>query len=419
MTIALLRYQLFDVDLLLRRALVYAGLTAVVIGVYALVVGGLGTLFSTDNVVVSLLATGCIALVFQPVREWLQRGATRLVYGDRDEPYAAIARLGQRLETTLAPAEILPAIVETVASALRLPYAAIRLADSGGLAVQAATGRAPVDEPLHTPLSYQGEAVGELLLAPRTPGEGFSNADRRLLNDLARQAGVAARAVRLAEEARQLAIDLQASRERLVLAREEERRRLRRDLHDGLGPRLAGLTLRLETVEDSLADDPRAASLFADLSTRTADAVADIRRIVYDLRPPSLDELGLGGAVQQAAESYLPHRTRIAVETDGDLSGLPAAVEVAVYRIATEALTHVVRHASPRTCAVRIARASDSVSVLVEDDGVGIRATNPRGLGLQSMRERAAELGGTFDAGTPPGRGTRIEAILPLRAAHG
>jgi signal transduction histidine kinase len=418
MTIALLRYQLFDVDVLLRRALVYTGLTIVVIGVYALVVGGLGTLFNTDNVVVSLLATGFIALVFQPVRERLQRGATRLVYGERDEPYTAISRLGQRLETALAPAEILPAIVETVANALRLPYAAIALEGSTGLAIQATTGRRPVDEPFRMPLSYQGKPVGELLLAPRTPGEVFSKSDRRLLDDLARQVGVAARAVRLAEEAHQLTVDLQASRERLVLAREEERRRLRRDLHDGLGPRLAALTLRLETAQDVFAHDARAVSLFADLSTRTADAVGDVRRIVYDLRPPALDELGLSGAVRQAAESYSPHDMHIAVAVEDDLSGLPAAVEVAAYRIATEALTNAVRHASAHTCALRITRIVDSLSVVVEDDGVGITATNPRGLGLQSMRERAAELGGSFEVRTPPGGGTRIEAMLPLRAAY-
>ncbi len=277
LAVAVLRYRLFAIDVILNRALVYGGLTAAVIGLYVLIVGYLGALFRTGgSLPISLVATGVVAVLFQPLRDWLQRGANRLLYGERDEPYAVISRLGRRLEGTLPPDAILPTIVETVAGALKLPYAAIALGQGAGRAVVAATGT-PTPDPLRLPLAYRGEAVGELLLAPRAPGEDFSPADLRLLADLARQAGVAARAVRLADEARALAADLQASRERLVLAREEERRRLRRDLHDGLGPRLAALTLRLDTARDVLADDPRADALLADLAARTAEAVADIR----------------------------------------------------------------------------------------------------------------------------------------------
>ena len=413
LVIALLRYRLFDIDLLLHRALVWGGLTAIVVGVYALIVGVLGALFQTDNVVFSLLATGCAAVVFQPLRVRLQRGATRLVYGERDEPYVAISRLGQRLDATLAPADILPAIVESVAGALRLPYAAITVNGHAGVSLEATTGRPPAAEPLRMPLSYQGQPVGELRLAPRTPGAAFSSADRRLLDDLARQAGVAARAVHLGDEARRLATDLQASREQLVVAREEERRRLRRDLHDGLGPRLAGLTLRLETAHDLLAYDPQAEQALSDMTTRMVEAVADVRRIVYDLRPPSLDELGLGGAIRQAAESYAPHPTAISVDLPDDLAGLPAAVEVAAYRIVTEALTNVIRHAAARACQVRLGLERGSLTIVVEDDGRGISAAATPGVGLQSMRERAAELGGTFSAVATPGGGTRVEAVLP------
>jgi len=166
-------------------------------------------------------------VLVQPLRQRLQRGVNRLLYGERDEPYAVLSRLGRRLEGTLAPDAVLPAIVETVAGALKLPYAAIALREGECLAVVAAFGQ-PVGDPLRLPLVYRHEAVGELLLAPRAPGEPFSPADRRLLDDLARQAGVAAHAVRLTA-------DLQRSRERLVTLREEERRRLRRDPHDGLG----------------------------------------------------------------------------------------------------------------------------------------------------------------------------------------
>ncbi|MFN8517084.1 MAG: sensor histidine kinase [Chloroflexia bacterium] len=417
LAIAVFKYRLFAIDAIINRAIVYGGLTAAVIATYVLVVGYLGTLFRTSgNLAISLVATGLVAIIFQPLRERLQRGANRLLYGERDEPYAVISRLGQRLEGTLTPDAILPTIVETVAGALKLPYAAIALGTTPQPAIAAATGT-PIPNPVRLPLAYQGEPVGELLLAPRTPGETFSRADRRLLDDLARQAGVAAQAVRLADEARQLAADLQASRERLVLAREEERRRLRRDLHDGLGPRLAALTLRLDTARDTLADDPRADALLGDLADRTEEAVADIRRLVYALRPPALDDLGLAGALRQAADGYGPGPLQIAVEVPEALPPLPAAVEVAAYRIATEALTNAVRHAGANRCTIRIALdgVGETLRVEVADDGRGVAPGRQAGIGTASMRERAEELGGTLSIEPAPVGGTRVCAALPCR----
>jgi len=347
----------------------------------------------------------------------LQRAANRLLYGERDEPYSVISRLGQRLEAALAPAAILPTIVETVASALRLPYAAVALEEPGGLSIAASTGQPPAD-PLRIPLTYQGDAVGELLVAPRAPGERFSAADRRLIDDLARQASIAAHAARLADESRQLAADLQLSRERLVLAREEERRRLRRDLHDGLGPRLAGLTLRMETARDALAHDPVADALLAELATRTAEAVADVRRVVYALRPPSLDELGLVAALQHSVDSDTDGQVHVVFDVPEHLPALPAAVEVAAYRIAQEALTNVWRHASARTCNIHLAvdSAACELTLQVDDDGCGIPEGRPAGVGLHSMRERASELGGRCEIGPRPGGGTRIDAALPIHS---
>jgi len=155
------------------------------------------------------------------------------------------------------------------------------------------------DESVRLPLIYQTEQVGVLVLAPRAPGESFTPADRALLEDLARQAGIAAHAVRLTADLKRLTVDLQRSREHLVTAREEERRRLRRDLHDGLGPQLASLTLKLETARNRLAHDPLADTLLSDLAQRTQATVADIRRLVYALRPPALDELGLLSALRE------------------------------------------------------------------------------------------------------------------------
>jgi hypothetical protein len=185
--IAMLRHQLFDVDVLINRTLVYGALTACVIGLYVLVVGYLGVLFRTGgNLAISLLATGLVAVLFQPLHNRLQHGINRLMYGERDDPYTVLSRLGQRLEATLAPEAVLTTIVQTVKESLKLPYAAIALRQDDAFAVAAAVG-IPVDNALRLPLVYQNEMVGHLILAPRAPGESFSPADRRLLEDLARR----------------------------------------------------------------------------------------------------------------------------------------------------------------------------------------------------------------------------------------
>jgi hypothetical protein len=215
--IAILKHRLFDIDLIINRTLVYVALTAIIIAIYVLIVGYLGAVLQTgSNLTVSLAATGVVAVLFQPLRSRLQRYVNRLMYGERDDPYAVISRLGERLETALAPNVVLPALVETVREALKLPYAAIALNRSGTSEISAFAGE-PVESPLRLPLRYGNEPVGELLLGRRAGEEGFSDADQRLFGDLARQAGVAVHAVRLTA-------DLQRSRERLVTSREEERR---------------------------------------------------------------------------------------------------------------------------------------------------------------------------------------------------
>jgi signal transduction histidine kinase len=406
--VAILRHHLFDIDLIINRALVYGALTTIVAGLYVLVVGGLGTLLqSRGSLLISLLAAGLVAILFAPLRDRLQRGVNRLMYGERDEPYAVISRLGQRLEATLTPDAALPAIVEIIAGALKLPYVAIALKQKAGFRTVVEYGTPP-EESFAVPLTYQRETVGQLVLAPRSPDETFSASDKRLLDDLARQAGVVAHAVRLTA-------DLQSSRERLVTTREEERRRLRRDLHDGVGPQLAALTLRLETARNRLVHDPETRDLLADLSQRARDAVADIRRSVYALRPPALDELGLVPALRETAAQYGQGGLRVDVEAPDELPPLPAAVEVAAYRIAQEAMTNVARHASARNCAVRISLDEESKVMRLEvvDDGRGIENKSGAGVGLSSMRERTEELGGAFAIEASLGGGTRVVAQLP------
>ena len=408
--IAIFRTQLFDIDLIIKRTLVYGALTAFVIGVYVLVVGYLGALFHTGStLVISLLATGLVAVLFQPLRELLQRGVNRLLYGQRDEPYRVLSLLGQRLEATLVPDAVLSVIVETVAQALKLPYAAITVQQDD--ASSTTTSYGTVIEPLfHLPLLYQSEQVGELVLAPRSRGESFTPADHRLLEDLARQIGVAVHAMRLTAY-------LQQSRERLVTAREEERRRLRRDLHDGLGPALASITLKLDAARNLLTRDPPAAeALLVDLKKQTQGAVSDIRRLVYELRPPSLDELGLVSALHEQAQAYIGDGLTITFDAPEPLPALAAAVEVAAYRIVQEAMTNVVRHAQARTCTIRFALDQD-LEMEICDDGRGISAGHRAGVGLTSIHERAAELGGTCQIESRPAGGTCLSVRLPLTKA--
>ncbi len=258
------------------------------------------------------------------------------------------------------------------------------------------------------PLVYQGEQVGELRLAPR-PGERLlAPADRRLVDDLARQAGVAVRAV-------QLTHDLQRARARLVTGREEERRRLRRDLHDGLGPTLASQALTIDTARLMLNRDPvAAAALLQQAKEQSFSAVSEIRRVVYELRPPALDDLGLDGALRDLGSHFADTDLKVRIETPERLPPLSAAVEVAAYRIVQEALTNVARHAQAQHCTIKITVDTD-LELTITDDGIGTPADRRAGVGLTSMRERAEELGGQCSIANRPEGGTTIAARLPLR----
>ena len=413
--LAMFRYRLWDIDILINRTLVYGVLTASIIGMYILVVGYLGALFRTgNNLLISLIATGLVAVLFQPLRELLQRGVNRLLYGQRDEPYRVVSRLGQRLEATLAPEAVLPAIVETVAQALKLPYVAIILQQDGTLVSEASYGSAK-DELLRLPLSYQSVLVGELVLAPRRPGESFTPADRALLSDLARQAGIATHAVRLTTDLQRLTGELQQSRTQLVTTREEERRRLRRDLHDGLGSALTSVTFQLDAACNLIDHDPQAVrTLLMELKGQMQTSIADIRRLVYNLRPPILDEWGLVAALREQVAQYQLNQVQVTVDAPDSLPTLPAAVEVAAYRIALEALANVTRHAAASSCAIRLDVTDEVLIVEIQDNGSGLPPDYHAGVGISAMRERAAELGGSCLIENVATGGTRVYARLPL-----
>jgi signal transduction histidine kinase len=412
---AILRRRLWNIDFIINRTLVYGALTASVVALYVLVVVALGQLLQVNgNLIVSLIVTGLTAVLFHPLRTRLQRGVNRLMYGERDEPYVVLSRLGQRLEATLSPDAMLPTVARTVAEALKLPYVAIEMGHDGPMETTA-IGK-PVEDPVRLPLTYGGETVGQMVLGPRAGGT-FTPADTALLEDLAHQTAIAVHAVTLHREAVRLSADLQRSRELLVTAREEERRRLRRDLHDGLGPRLAAQSLKVGSARMLYDQDPKTAdTLLSELESDIETTLSEIRRLVYDLRPPALDELGLVGAISDAAEHHTSQAAdglQISVHAPDKLPPLSAAVEVASYRIVQEALANVTHHARATRCIVRLTVA-DGLRIEVSDDGIGIPKEHRSGVGLHSMRERAEELGGSCIVGRSASGGTRVLARLPL-----
>ena len=406
--VAVVRHRLLDIDRLISRTVVLVVLTAAVAGLYLAAVTAAGALLDgTVELPASLGAAVLAAVLLAPVRSRLQRRVDRLLYGERGDPSAILARLGRQLETT-PDAVSLPGAAETVRAALQLPAVGIDAGD--GRSVVA--GRLP-REPVALPLLSGGEQVGRLLLAPR-PGEAtLGRRDLRVLRDLAPGIAGAVRATRESERAGRLAADLQRSRERLVLAREEERRRLRRDFHDGLGPVLAGLAMRAETARE--VDDPAVVrALLDEVAEDARTALADVRRLVDGLRPPALDHLGLAGALAAALAGRPRSGTPVTLEVPEPLRPLPAAVEVAAYRIAVEAVTNVDRHAGATAARVRLTEDGGLLVVQVADDGRGGARSSATGVGLASMRERAAELGGRCTVTARAGAGTVVRAELPL-----
>jgi signal transduction histidine kinase len=306
----------------------------------------------------------------------------------------------------------LPNLVQTIANTLKIPYVAIWLPTvQDQLEVVAEWGKPPEQREMIA-LIYQNKTIGHLVVSRRGVNEPFRPGERKLLTTIAALTATTVRAVQLSDELRQ-------SRQRIVTAREEERRRIRRDLHDGLGPQLASQTLGLEAIAQLMPFNPqKARSLLESLKSQAREAIQDVRHLVYDLRPPALDDLGLIGALKQNASRYATSNLHFSFYMPDVPNDLPAAVETAIYRIAQEAMTNVVRHAEATHCIVRIYCTNDAMFLEIEDDGCGLPESYQAGIGLQTMRERAAELNGQTSIGVALGGGTRVQARLPLEVSH-
>jgi signal transduction histidine kinase len=402
------RPDLVDVDRLLGGTLLYALLLLATVLIDLVVLGAAGRLLGDrlDNDQALVVAVLAVALAYAPLRHRLSRLARRWVVGERDDPYSVVSELAERLEDSTAGDAQLLVVARSVADAFKVRYVGVELHQPDGGTVLAEHGTRPARTRV-LPITYRGEQIGALLL-PQDGVARLRDSDERLLADVVRQAAAAARADRLAGE-------LQQSRERLVTAVEDERRRLRRDLHDGLGPTLAAVASRIDVARMTAARAPEEADrALAAARREVTGMLAEVRRLVHGLRPPALDDVGLVRAVRQQADQLGSPALRVEVEAQGDLDGLPAAVEVACFRIVSEALANVVRHADASRCTVRLRRTRGLLEVEVTDDGTGIAASTPAGVGLLSLRERAEELGGRCEVTALEPHGTRVRAALPV-----
>ena len=408
LSVAILRHRLYDIDVIVNRALLYGALSVLVAGAYVVTTVALGQIFHGGALTpLSVTATVVAALVVLAARQRVQLALSRVLYGRRREPESIVLAVTRRLESAGSPTEMLDAVAADLTEALKLEAVTITALDGERLAGVEPEPRATV-----LALVHHGEVVGELGLVPAI-GDVLSGADIRRLEVLLPALSAAIHAALLKR-------DLERSRERLSAALEDERRRIRRDLHDGLGPVLASIAVRADAVSNLLRGEPhRAAELVAEMRRDTGAAISEVRRLVYGLRPPALDELGLVGAIRQQAEGFAADGSGldVSVEAPENLPLLSAAVEVATYRIVTEAITNAARHGHARICRVRL-QVDDCVEVEIGDDGRGWTGELRPGVGVMSMRDRAASLGGTLTIGLDPAGGVRVFAQLPLATSQ-
>ena len=406
--IGILEPEVGDVDALMGGTVVWASVAGVVITLDLLLVASVDALLgdALDQRDTTLLLLLVAVAIYAPVRGWLSGLVHRALVGRRGDRYAVVADLAARLEETRDVRDQLPALATEVAAAFKLDYVRVEVLGHTGGTVSATHGARPA-EVREVPIRYGEEEVGRLELPARGIRSMLSKRDQALLFDIVRLAAMAVRSARLAA-------DLQQSREQLVLAREEDRRRIRRDLHDGLGPVLGGVAMRLDAAGNALDRDPESTRrLVAQSRQDVTDALADVRRLVQGLRPPALDDLGLLAALDQQAERLSTSDLAVSVGAE-EVGPLSAAVEVAAYRIASEALTNTARHARARRAEVRLVGSPHDLLVEVSDDGAGIDPEVVAGVGLRSMRERAEELGGRTEITCPAAGGTRVRAWLPV-----
>lgn len=409
---ALIQSRSQHLDRAARRVIVGTVATFTLVIAYIVVVVTLSSL-QIGGIDVSVILAASVGFGLRPLIAWTSRQVDAVFYGERARPYQVVRELAARLRDGLSPAEVPEAVCRTVVYTLRLPVAALVAQTRNGQRELAMVGSTKINDRSEAfELHYQGTAVGRLWVHPRQGQHELDQLDRTVLQSLADQAAPAVAGLRLLE-------DLQASREELVAAREQERLRLSRDLHDGVGPTLAGIRLQLDTARATLPPDSPATRLLRQVGSDIGTVVAELRLITDSLRPSALDQLGLATAVRELVTRLSSPTCRIHLSLTPDLPELPAAVEVAIYRILAEALANVINHSSATSAHVEIVVNQDTVDLNVVDNGAGLpKKPRPEGIGLTSMRERTQEIGGQYAITTIPGGGVRVHAILPRALAE-
>jgi len=427
--VAILRYRLYDIDIVINRTLVYGALAAFITAVYVGTVIGIGTLVGSGgraSLLLSIVATAIVAVAFQPARQWLQRAANRVVYGRRASPYEVLAELSARAGSLFAPDEVLPRMARPLAEGTGAQRAEIWIKAKGFLRQGASWPASARAEALRLPgeqllpaipgatravaVSHQGELLGALTITKKA-GDSLNPIETKLLDDLASHAGLVLKNFGLTAELRARVEDLRASQQRLVTVQDGERRRIERNLHDGAQQNLVALRVRIGLIERFADKEPaKVKPLVAELKADIDEAVAALRELAHGIYPPLLAERGLAAALRaQARKTILP----VEVHAE-DGTRYAAEVEAAVYFCCLEALQNVQKYAAAKRALVTIAGTDSGISFSVSDDGTGFDTARPRrGSGLVNMADRIAAMGGDLQVISSPGRGTTVRGSLP------
>jgi signal transduction histidine kinase len=433
--IAMFKYRLYDIDVVVNKTIVVAVLAAFVTAIYLAVVVGISAAIGTTgepNVLLSVAATAIVALAFQPLRERARRLADRVVYGKRATPYEVLSEFSERMAGSYSTEDVLPRMARILGEGTGATRTEVwlRVGTQLQLAASWPEGAQPEKTPLPAsedelpefpdsdravPVRHQSELLGALTLT-KPPSEPVTPAEEKLLSDLASQAGLMLRNVRLTAELQARLVDLRASRQRLVAAQDQERRRLERDLHDGAQQQLVALAVKQRLAEGLVRKDPeKAAQMLADLQADTTEALDNLRDLARGIYPPLLADKGLPAALQgHARKGHLP----VTVETDG-LGRYPQEVEAAVYFCCLEALQNVAKYADASHVSVNLSTEAGQLNFSVIDDGKGFDpGSKPPGSGLQGMADRMEALGGMLEVHSEPGTGTTVVGHIPAEAVE-